>query len=92
METGKSKRPSTLVRVSDTEIPVAEGPHIFKRDGVYYLIVAEGGTEIIHQEWVLRSTVGPFGPWEVGPRRREQAGVNPIVFNDEDPKVSMMIL
>ena len=32
-----------------------EAPHIFKRDGLYYLICAEGGTADQHSEVVFRS-------------------------------------
>lgn len=42
---------------------VAEGPHILKRGAWYYLLTAEGGTEVAHQEWVSRSR-SPLGPWE----------------------------
>ncbi|MFL6737493.1 MAG: glycoside hydrolase family 43 protein [Sphingomonas sp.] len=39
-----------------------EGPHIFKKDGFYYLIAAEGGTEQGHSEVVFRSdkVTGPY--------------------------------
>ncbi len=39
-----------------------EGPHIFKKDGLYYLIAAEGGTEEGHSEVVFRSdkVTGPY--------------------------------
>jgi xylan 1,4-beta-xylosidase len=33
-----------------------EGPHIFQKDGFYYLIAAEGGTGYQHSEVVFRST------------------------------------
>jgi xylan 1,4-beta-xylosidase len=39
-----------------------EGPHIFKRNGWYYLICAEGGTGTWHSEVVFRS-ISPLGPW-----------------------------
>jgi alpha-N-arabinofuranosidase len=41
-----------------------EGPHIFKKDGDYYLIAAEGGTEERHSEVVFRSdkVTGPYAP------------------------------
>jgi beta-xylosidase len=45
---------------------VAEGSHIIKRGKYYYLFTAEGGTEAGHSEAVLRSEVGPLGPWELG--------------------------
>jgi len=41
-----------------------EAPHIYKKDGVYYLIFAEGGTGMGHHEECARSS-SPFGPWEM---------------------------
>jgi xylan 1,4-beta-xylosidase len=40
-----------------------EGPHIYKVDGTYYLMCAEGGTGYRHSEVVFRSK-SPWGPWE----------------------------
>jgi len=48
-----------------------EAPHIFKKDGWYYLICAEGGTAEQHSEVVFRSR-SVWGPWIPGP-------VNPIL-------------
>lgn len=31
-----------------------EGPHIYKKDGWYYLMIAEGGTEYAHRETIQR--------------------------------------
>lgn len=56
-----------------------EGPHIFKKDGWYYLTAAEGGTSVNHSQVVLRSKElrGPYVPF---------AG-NPILTQrDLDPK------
>ncbi|KTT72780.1 glycoside hydrolase family 43 protein [Sphingomonas sanguinis] len=56
-----------------------EGPHIFKKDGWYYLTAAEGGTSVNHSQVVLRSKElrGPYVPF-VG---------NPILTQrDLDPK------
>ncbi|HWR16763.1 MAG TPA: glycoside hydrolase family 43 protein [Terriglobales bacterium] len=46
-----------------------EGPHIFKRDGVYYLIAAEGGTSENHSQVVFRSrsVEGPYEPYAGNP-------------------------
>jgi len=46
-----------------------EGPHIFRRDGWYYLICAEGGTSEQHSQVVLRSrsVTGPYEPWSGNP-------------------------
>src|SRR5574344_493746 len=43
-----------------------EAPHIFKKDGYYYLMIAEGGTEYGHKVTIARSrTVA--GPYESNP-------------------------
>ena len=46
-----------------------EGPHIYKRDGWYYIMAAEGGTAINHSEVILRSKEvrGPYIPYEKNP-------------------------
>ena len=46
-----------------------EGPHILKKDGWYYLVAAEGGTEQGHSEVVFRSknVLGPYVPGPVNP-------------------------
>ena len=38
-----------------TEEKFTEGPHLYKKDGYYYLFVAQGGTEYAHQERVARA-------------------------------------
>ena len=40
-----------------------EGPHLYKKDGYYYLFHAEGGTGLEHAISVARST-SVFGPYE----------------------------
>jgi xylan 1,4-beta-xylosidase len=46
-----------------------EAPHIFKRNGTYYLICAEGGTADQHSEVVFRSSSvrGPYVPYAGNP-------------------------
>jgi xylan 1,4-beta-xylosidase len=39
-----------------------EGPHIYKKDGFYYLMAAEGGTEEAHSETIARSQ-SIWGPY-----------------------------
>ena len=41
-----------------------EGPHIYKRNGKYYLMAAEGGTSVNHSEVILRAdrVDGPYTP------------------------------
>jgi alpha-N-arabinofuranosidase len=43
-----------------------EGPHLYKIGGRYYLMIAEGGTELGHMETIARSDT-PWGPWESCP-------------------------
>jgi len=86
LESGRILTRPKLLRQSPIGIGIAEGSHIFLRDGWYYLITAEGGTETIHQQWVFRSKDGPMGPWATGPTEGDRA-VNPMVFNGEDINV-----
>lgn len=46
-----------------------EGPHIFKKDGFYYLLCAQGGTGYNHSEVVFRSknVYGPYESYENNP-------------------------
>ena len=46
-----------------------EGPHLYKREGGYYLSDAEGGTGPQHSQVVLRSrdVWGPYAPYEGNP-------------------------
>lgn len=44
-----------------------EGPRLYRRDGWYYLVVAEGGTKWGHRATVARSR-SLFGPYESDPR------------------------
>jgi alpha-N-arabinofuranosidase len=46
-----------------------EGPHLFKKDGHYYLIAAEGGTEENHSQVVFRAekVTGPYLPFPGNP-------------------------
>ncbi len=49
-----------------TSLGFTEGPHLYKRDGWYHLLVAEGGTERNHAVVMARSR-SLFGPYEVHP-------------------------
>jgi len=46
-----------------------EGPHIYSRNGLYYLMAAEGGTAEDHSEVVFRSKniLGPYKSYENNP-------------------------
>lgn len=82
LTTGRSLTRPKLIRQSPHGSGVAEGSHIFKKDGTYYLLTAEGGTEQNHQEWIFSSTSGPFGPWVEPPK-----GVNPILYNGDHAEI-----
>jgi xylan 1,4-beta-xylosidase len=43
-----------------------EGPHIYKKDGFYYVMAAEGGTEEAHSETIARSK-NIWGPYNSNP-------------------------
>ncbi|TCL70074.1 xylan 1,4-beta-xylosidase [Hydrogenispora ethanolica] len=43
-----------------------EGPHLLKKDGFYYLMLAEGGTEYGHRVTMARSR-NLYGPYEPSP-------------------------
>jgi len=45
---------------------ITEGPHLYRRDGCYYLVTAEGGTGWDHAVTVARSR-SLTGPYEVSP-------------------------
>ena len=40
-----------------------EGPHVYKKDGYYYLPISEGGTELAHKLTMARSK-NIYGPYE----------------------------
>ena len=56
-----------------------EGPHIYKKDGFYYLMIAEGGTEMGHKVNIARSKNidGPYTSCPMNPiltqKRKESA-------------------
>ncbi|SNT02207.1 glycoside hydrolase family 43 protein [Sphingopyxis indica] len=55
----------------------AEGPHIYKAGGAYYLTAAEGGTADRHSQTIYRAA-RPDGPYTPGP-------VNPILTQRDLP-------
>lgn len=60
-----------------------EGPHLYKINGLYYLLISEGGTEYGHQVVIARST-NPYGPFHPNPNNpilthiNKNAASNPI--------------
>lgn len=80
LSTGDSITPTTLNLVSSLALDtprLAEGAHIYKIDGSWYMFTAEAGTAYVHREMAYRSKEGPYGPWEASP-------TNPLVFNGRE--------
>ncbi|KAL2114482.1 hypothetical protein VUR80DRAFT_5967 [Thermomyces stellatus] len=71
LETGEVGEWEVIWEGTGGEAP--EGPHIYYKDGFYYLLVAEGGTGHDHMVTISRSE-NLFGPFESNP-------ANPILTN-----------
>lgn len=52
-----------------TELALAEAPHVYKRNGYYYLLIAEGGTGYEHACTFARSKGSIWGPYETHPEK-----------------------
>ena len=75
--------PATGEKLSETKIiwygtggRCPEAPHMYKKDGWYYLMIAEGGTEYGHMVTIARSR-NVWGPFESCPH-------NPILSHRDD--------
>jgi len=66
---------------SGTDLGCTEAPHLYKRNGFYYLIIAEGGTEYGHAVSVARSK-SIWGPYDVHPS-------NPIITSRNNPDLPL---
>ncbi|TES56798.1 glycoside hydrolase family 43 protein [Halalkalibacterium halodurans] len=64
-----------------TDIQLTEGPHLYKKDGYYYLLVAEGGTEYEHAATLARSQ-SIDGPYETDPSY-------PLVTSTGQPELAL---
>ncbi|CZR61324.1 related to xylosidase : arabinofuranosidase [Phialocephala subalpina] len=62
--TGSQTTPTPIWNGTGGSSP--EGPHIYKKDRYYYLMIAEGGTQLGHMETIARSTniTGPYEEYE----------------------------
>lgn len=64
-----------------SELGITEAPHIYKRNGYYYLITAEGGTEYGHAVSLARcKTIN--GQYELHPE-------NPIISTRQNPRAAL---
>jgi len=64
-----------------TELGLTEGPHLYKKDGWYYLLTAEGGTNWDHAVTLARSKK-ITGPYETHPD-------NPMLTSRNDPTLAL---
>lgn len=64
-----------------TKLGKTEGPHLYKYNGYYYLMTAEGGTGYNHAVTLARSK-NIFGPYEVQPD-------NPILTSKDKPQLEL---
>jgi beta-xylosidase len=64
-----------------TELDLVEGPHLYKRNGWYYLLTAEGGTAYEHACTLARSR-DIWGPYELHPQKY-------ILTSKDSPLVSL---
>jgi xylan 1,4-beta-xylosidase len=64
-----------------TELDLVEAPHLYKRNGWYYLLTAEGGTGYDHACTLARSR-DIWGPYEVHPQ-------NPILTSANTPTAAL---
>ncbi len=64
-----------------SEIAMVEGPHLYKRNGWYYILAAEGGTTLEHAATVGRSRTID-GPYELHP-------YNPLISSYGHPDIAI---
>lgn len=64
-----------------TALGVTEGPHIYKCNGFYYLMTAEGGTSYFHAVTMARSR-SIDGPYETDPE-------NPVLTSKDAPRIEI---
>jgi xylan 1,4-beta-xylosidase len=67
--------PKNIFRGSS--LGITEGPHLYRKDGFYYLVTAEGGTGWNHAVTVARSRAID-GPYELSPH-------HPLLTSSDDP-------
>ncbi|MBN1499178.1 MAG: glycoside hydrolase family 43 protein [Spirochaetes bacterium] len=64
-----------------SEITKVEGPHLYRRNGYYYLMTAEGGTVLRHAVTMARSKKID-GPYEIDPQ-------NPVLTSFDNPLLEL---
>ncbi|WP_202424056.1 glycoside hydrolase family 43 protein [Duganella lactea] len=80
LKAGKLLEPPRLIW-SGTGGVWPEGPHLYKHEGQYYLMISEGGTSYEHSLTMARSS-SPFGPFTANP-------ANPILTHRDHPELPL---
>jgi len=91
-DTGSGKLIGPILKIfKGTELDRTEAPHIYKRNGWYYLVCAEGGTGFVHAVTIARSR-SLKGSYEVHPENPILTGLSSrkdlesiMAFNPEAP-------
>ncbi len=83
LKTGKLEGPLRNIWGGTGDI-WAEGPHLYKINGKYYLMISEGGTSYEHMVTIARSD-SPWGPFESNPD-------NPILTHRYRPKSPIQVV
>lgn len=65
-----------------TDVKLVEGPHLYQKDGYYYLFAAQGGTVFTHQEVVARSKTLDADSFETEPD-------GPFITNFDTPDLEI---
>ncbi|GGH09329.1 glycoside hydrolase family 43 protein [Paenibacillus segetis] len=71
----------TEIIFKGTDIKLTEAPHLYKINGYYYLLTAEGGTKYDHASTIARSK-NLRGPYEVHPE-------NPLISSWSSPRITL---
>ncbi|MFW5985391.1 MAG: glycoside hydrolase family 43 protein [Halanaerobiaceae bacterium] len=77
----KKKLVGPVKNIFPGELRMTEGPHLYRKDGYYHLVVAEGGTGYSHVVTMARSR-SLTGPYEVHPE-------NPVLTSRNDPQLEL---
>lgn len=64
-----------------TSLGTTEGPHLYRKDGFYYLVTAEGGTGWTHAVTIARAR-SLLGPYEISPH-------HPLLTSAADPNLAL---
>ncbi|KAL3473289.1 glycosyl hydrolase [Aspergillus californicus] len=81
IHTGRKLSKETVLWAGYSQV-IPEGPHIYKRSGYYYLLIAEGGTHEGHCITIARATSiwGPYESSDANPILKPTVELDPAVY------------